>query len=629
MNTQEMYQEEIERLITAFWAIPHLKSFDQEELERIKEAYLLAREAHAGQKRKTGEPYIIHPISVASIVAGEFQLGANPIIAAFLHDVVEDTPFDIEDIRSRFGDDVASLVGTVTKKEKEKYEMSKQLDNFKQMLDSIHYDIRALLVKLADRLHNMRTLSSMAPDKQMKIAGETDYFYAPLANRLGLYDVKTELENLSLKYRCPQEYNSIEQAINSYKQENDASFARWTGAIREHLAQNSIETKVEIHFLPVCSIRRRMNVSGSDFKHTVKKHFVLITFDDCGGMTEKNRCLQIYSLLTDFLKEMPCSLRNYIDSPKENGYQAIHLRVLDEKGEWEEVHIASERMMYNSRMGCISERAAGVSQWIAKFREVLKDIANHSNEGGFIEEVVSNFYNDDILVFTPKGNGVVLPKNATAIDFAYAIHSDIGEHAQYARINGKLCSIKTPLHRGDCVEIGTCERVMPKREWSALATTYNAKRHILSSLKREQSVELIEEPYRLCPHCHPLPGDEVIGFKDEKGNIMVHKRNCMEAIKEASKEGDSIIDVAFKSSSIVYPVTINIKAVDRFHLLIDLVHVITDELSLSIDSLTTTTTDEIVDCTIHFAIHSAGELEEAIHHINLIKGVDEVKRIVN
>ncbi|MBP7984824.1 MAG: bifunctional (p)ppGpp synthetase/guanosine-3',5'-bis(diphosphate) 3'-pyrophosphohydrolase [Bacteroidaceae bacterium] len=628
MKTEEDYVEMINQKIDEFWKVENVQSFSETDKERIRAAYELAREAHSSQKRKTGEPYIIHPIAVATIVAKDFELGVNPIIAAFLHDVVEDTRYSIDDIKEKFGSDVAFLVGTVTKEKKKTYEMSKQIDNFKQMLDSIHYDIRALLVKLADRLNNMRTLSSMPPDKQMKIAGETDYFYAPLANRLGLYGVKSELENLSMKYRCPHEYSEMEQKMEKYRKERDAELNEWTDKLRNYLNENGIVTDVYVKYRSVYSIWRKMMSSGNDFRHIRNKHVIQIVFSDYGGLTEKNRCLEIYSILTDCCKELPASIHNYIDSPKENGYQSFHLRILDVHGEWEEVHISSDRMIYNSKMGCISERTAGVKRWIDKFKDVLQDIAYHSGEGGFIEKVVSNFYYDDILVFTPEGTGVVLPKEATALDFAYEIHTNIGNHAQYARINGKLCSVKTKLHRGDSIEIGMKATVHPRPDWLDHVITYKARRSISTYLNKEKTEGGdVNGNLVRCMVCHPLPGDEVIGFKSDDGKVSVHKRNCSEAVRLASERGDNILNVEFLESRNLYPVTINVIAIDRYHLLIDLVNVIAEDLKLNIDSLHTVTTDELVDCTINFNVHSVQELDKVITHINEIYGVDEVKKI--
>ena len=600
------------------------KRVSAEDMTRILAAFELAREAHAEQKRKSGEPYIIHPIAVATIVAEELKLGANPVIAAFLHDVVEDTAYTIDDIRQRFGDDVAFLVSVVTKKSTGHYEISKQVDNYKQMLNSIHYDIRALLVKLADRLHNMRTLSSMRPDKQMKIAGETDFFYAPLANRLGLYNVKIELENLSFRYRCPHEYEYIARLIQQDKENHQDRLNAFTSKIREVLADDGINVEVKVIYRAPYSVWRKMRKSGDDFSHIPFRHFVEVKYACDNEQQEKDMALHIYARLTNAFKEKPCGIINYIDSPKENGYQSFHVQLLSDFGCWEEVHIGSERMVRASQLGVVAERSEdNVRRWIDKFRTVLKDLEFHQKEGDFIENVVTTFYNDDIMVFTPKGMPVNLPKRATALDFAFEIHSHIGEHAHYARINGQLATVKTELHRGDIVEIVTNPDIHPMQDWTEYVLTYKAKGFLKRYFAKQE-----KSNFHFCPNCHPIPGEEVIGFKEADGSITVHKRNCPVAIGLASQQGDSIVSVDYRESPYaLYPVAIQILAVDRNHLLSDMIDSITNELNLSISSLTTKTVDCIVNCAITFSVHSFGELQTIISHIAAIDGVEEVKRV--
>ena len=595
-----------------------------EDMVRIHEAYELARKAHAVQKRKSGEPYIIHPIAVATIVAEELKLGANPVIAAFLHDVVEDTDYTIDDIRQRFGDDVAFLVSVVTKKSTGNYEISKQVDNYKQMLNSIHYDIRALLVKLADRLHNMRTLSSMRPDKQMKIAGETDFFYAPLANRLGLYNVKIELENLSFRYRCPHEYELIAGLIQKDKDNQRERLTAFTEKIRKVLSDDGIGVQVKTIYRAPYSIWRKMRKTCDDFNHIPFRHIVEVMYACEDERQEKDMALHIYSRLTDAFREKPGGIINYIDSPKENGYQSFHVKLLSDFGCWEEVHISSERMVRASQLGVVAERSEdNVRRWIEKFRTVLKDLEFHQKEGDFIENVITTFYNDDIMVFTPKGKSVNLPKRATVLDFAFEIHSHIGEHAHYARINGQLASVKTELHRGDIVEIVTHPDIQPQQDWADHVLTYKAR----GFLKRYFAKQ--EKPsFRFCPNCHPIPGEEVVGFKEADGTVSVHKRNCPMAIGLASQQGDSIVSVDLKETpDALYPVCIQILAVDRFHLLSDMINCITNELCLSIESLSTSTADCIVQCTIKFGVHSFSELQTIISQVSDIESVEEVKRI--
>lgn len=593
------------------------------EITRLRSAFEFAREAHRPQRRKSGEPYIIHPVCVARIVAEELELGADPVIAAFLHDVVEDTDYSIEDIRDRFGDDVAFLVGVVTKEKKDKYVQSKQVDNYRQILASMQYDVRALLIKLADRLHNMRTLSSMRPDKQMKIAGETDYFYAPLANRLGLYHVKSELENLSFKYRCPREFALLEKLLAEEFEHEERHIKAFTSKIERLLKEGGITARTEVRYRKPYSIWMKMHAKGCDFAHVPTKYYVRVIYQNMDPWSEKDTSLRIYSILTDSFKERPGSVSNYIDAPKENGYQSFQVKLLNDQGRWEELHISSERMVRNGRLGCAAERTDdNIQAWLDKFNELLKEVADRDEGLDFMDDVTSSFYYDDIMVFTPKGRGIILPKGATALDFAFEIHSRIGEHAHYARINGKLASIKTVLKRGDCVEIGTDEDTHPEVDWLSHVSTYKARRFIGTYLARQDKSEYVR-----CPNCHPLPGDEVIGFQKPDGSVEVHKRNCQTAIRLASQYGDSIVAVNFEDSKELYPVRISVRAIDRYHLLSDLVECITEKLHLSMRGLRTETADNIGVCTIDFAVHSMGELQTAMDSIAAIPGVDEVQRL--
>ena len=593
-------------------------------MKMVRAAYNFAAVAHKDQKRKTGEPYIIHPIAVARIVAEEMGLGANPVMAAFLHDVIEDCPYTIDDIRERFGDDVAFLVGVVTKQKKAKYDKSKQVDNFRQILSSVQFDVRAILVKLADRLHNMRTLSSMRPDKQMKIASETDYFYAPLANRLGLYNVKTELENLSFRYRCPREYDKLEKQLAELQLAEKDDVDAFVAKAQEILAANDIEARIELRMRSPYSIWRKMQAHGCDFHHVDGKHYLRIIYNADGLHEEKKMSLHIYSVLSDNFKERPCSVVNYINAPKENGYQSFHVKVLNTQGTWEEIHISSERMIRNNRFGCTAERTEeNVKAWLEKFKEVLKDIAFHTNEMDYMDGVTASFYYDNIIAFTPKGRCIVLPKDATALDFAFEIHTQVGLHAVYARVNGKLSSVKTVLHRGDCVEIGTADDAMPEADWLGHVLTYKAKRSLGSFFANRPVME-----YKRCTCCHPLPGDEVIGFKGADGKITLHKRNCPSAIRLASEQGDSIVAVNFEEDDrFLFPVRICIRGVDRHHLLSDVVACVTEKQNLSISKLVTETKDRIVETTVDFEVHSAEELQQAIDSIGEINNVDEVARV--
>ncbi len=605
------------------------KRVSAEEMARIRAAFELAREAHAPQKRKTGEPYILHPIAVANIAAEELMLGANPVIACFLHDVVEDTPYTIDDIRERFGDDVAFLVRVVTKKTTHDYELSKQLDNYRQLLNSMQYDIRAILVKLADRLHNMRTLASMKPEKQMKIAGETDYFYAPLANRLGLYNIKTELENLSFRYRCPDEYDEIAGLLERHVEANREKLETFRRQIEETLAAAGIKSRVYVDYRRPFSLWRKMRKYGDDFNHLKYRHFVEVVFDENQThLSEKVMAMKIYCILTDRFKEKHCSMSNYIDSPKENGYQSIHAKLLPDFGRWQEVHISSEAMIRQSQLGCVAERnEENIMMWISKFRKVLHDtISNPNHDERYMEDIVTAFYNDDIQVFTPKGEKIILPQNATVIDFAYEVHTQLGDHAKYARINSRLEPVTTALRRGDVVEIFTDESVHPERDWEQYAHTYKAKKAIRRYLENVPC-----GAYYCCPECNPIPGEEVIGIRNHvlPGTLTVHKRDCRVAISMASSYGDDVVPVDFTADDKLYPVTLKVRAVDRNHLFIDIVDCITNTFRLPMESINSVTERNIVVSKIRFGVHSYAELKTIINHISAIESVDEVKRLDN
>ncbi len=610
-------QERVEKVFAAMQS-----RCSEKEMARIHDAFNLANEAHKEQRRKTGEPYIIHPIAVALIAAEEMRLDANCVITAFLHDVVEDTDYTLEDIRLRFGDDVAFLVDVVTKKKKDHYDTTKQVDNYRQLLNSLHYDIRALMVKIADRLHNMRTLGSMRADKQMKIAGETDSFYAPLANRLGLIDVKSDLENLSFKYRCEQQYNDLEQWIEQDAKDNRERLKAFTNRI-EYILQNvGIEAKVEVYYRRPYSIYRRMQQQESDFHHVDNRYYVRITYTKCRmPLSEKSVCVKIYSTLTDYFKEKPGSFQNLIDQAKENSYRCIRLMLLSQSGVWEDIQICSRRMVETSKVGCMAEIGDNIGDWIKRFRSVLRDIAKQGHEENLLEEISTSLYYDDVLVFNPNGRSVILPQGSTAIDFAFKTSVEYGLHARYAHINGKLASIKTVLKRGDCVDVHFDNDSHPKADWLDHVSTYVAKTAIKNWLDKQKCNE-----HELCPICKPLPGGDLIAIKDENGGVLIHRRSCPQAILMASKYGDNVMPADLpERNDISYPVSFLIRAIDRHHLLVDLIEHISNNLGLNIDSLTTTTVDELVTCTINFYVHSVGEMINAQKHIYGINGVDEVR----
>ena len=630
MEGNKDYNEIIEQRSQRVFSAMEPRVSDADML-RLKDAFELAREAHAPQVRKTGEPYILHPIAVATIAAEELRLDINSVIAAFLHDVVEDTPHSLEEIKARFGDDVAYLVNVLTKPDKHKSKaatQSQQVDNFKQMLNSMQRDIRPIFVKLADRLHNMRTLSSMKPHKQMKIAGETDYFYAPLANRLGLYYVKTELENLSFKFRCPHDYDEISRLIELDRRQQQERLERFRRQVQATLMESGIEAEVKVEYREPYSIWRKMKKYGDDFNHLKYRHFTEIIFkvehsqDYYDDLDEKETALRIYSILTDSFREKPGGLSNYIDSPKENGYQSLHVKLLADFGRWQEVHISSQRMAEDSHRGLDTRHSQEyIERWLHKFRSTLRDIGKHEVGIDFMEKVTASFYNDDIMVFTPHLKTIILPQKASVLDFAYEISTETGDHAKYARINGFLASVTATLQRGDVVEIFTDPKVFPTLERLEYVVTYKARNAIQTYINA-----LPKPKFCRCGFCHPIPGEEVIGFLEEDESLSVHKRDCPIAIRLASQQGDRIQSVDFEPDGTLYPVALTIRAVDRVHLFLDIADCISRQLNLNMTYYRASCKDYIATMEISFGIHSYSELETIMNSVSSIPGVDEVKR---
>ena len=623
--------------------------FDEEEITLLRKAYALARTAHEGQFRKGGDPYIMHPVAVATIIAEDFMMDANSVAAGFLHDVVEDTDTTIDDIRREFGDDVAFLVQVVTKPKSHapgQADLAKQENNFRQLLDSMRRDIRAVLIKLADRLHNMRSLGSMQPVKQMKIAGETDFFYAPFANRLGLNNLRRELENLSFRFRCPERYERLRRALEADRAEQSERLERLTARIRRLLSEEGIEVRTEVRYRLPYSIDRSMRDTGRDVEHVEHRYVVRVIYDRARltplleSVPDKTICLRIYGILTAEFREKAGSLVNYVDHPKENGYRSMHVQLLGEMGTWEEIHISSEEMVRRTKLGIMLERIGnrradgdvrdanrllerGDREWIDKFCVMLERIAEGEGDIHFMEGVADALYAEDITVYDAAGTPTRLPQHATALDCAF--ERGVGEKAHYARIDGRLASLVTPLEHGNCVEIFTAEQTRPCAEWTDAVKTFKAKNFLKAYFRREASAG----PCR-CPECLPLPGQEVIGFTDEtcENTVTVHRRDCPRAISLSAQHGDAIVEVDFPDHpDVTYPVATRIRAVDRPRLLHDIIASLTDGLGLEMNELHVATRDHIVELTVHYAVHSVGELRSAVRFLGAIEGVDEVCKI--
>jgi len=459
----------------------------------IAKAFRMASEAHKGMKRKSGEPYILHPIAVAKIVTYEIGLGATSVICGLLHDVVEDTEYTIEDIENNFGKKVASIIDGLTKISGVfDNKSSLQAENFRKMLLTLSDDVRVILIKLADRLHNMRTLNSLPPNKQIKISGETTYLYAPLAHRLGLYSIKTELEDLSLKYRYPRIYNDLVNMVKDNEKRRGQMINSFALPLIDRLENMGYQFDITGRPKSIYSIWNKMQVKNVPFEEVYDLLAIRIVFDSLPDIQEKTQCWNIYSVITDNYKPKPDRIRDWVSTPKANGYEALHVTVMGPHGSWVEVQIRSRRMDEIAERGFAAhwnykQEGKGSSQeldkWIKRIRELLENPDSNALE--FLDDFKLNLFASEILVFTPKGNIKTLPQQATALDFAYEIHSQVGNKSIGAKVNHKLVSLNQKLKSGDQVEILTSDNQKAKREWLDYVITAKAKSSIKSALKSE------------------------------------------------------------------------------------------------------------------------------------------------
>lgn len=459
----------------------------------IRSAFDVAVDAHKDQRRKSGEAYIFHPIAVAKIVASEIGLDATSIAAALLHDVVEDTTYTLADLEQLFGETVARIVDGLTKISKMPYDgdVSLQAENFRKMLLTLNEDIRVIIIKIADRLHNMQTMDSMPPHKQVKIASETLYIYAPMAHRIGLYNIKTELEDLGLKYTEPNVYRDIHSKIKESKEEQDSYIAAFSKTIKDSLDSEKLEYEIKGRPKSIFSIRRKMIAQNVSFDEVYDKFAVRIIYTG-NEENEKFLAWKIYSIVTDHFRPNPIRLRDWISSPKSTGYEALHITVMGPKGRWVEVQIRSERMNEIAEKGFAAHYKyknkdtddGGLDDWLDKLQDTLEN--SDISAVDFVEEFKLNLYAKEIFVFTPKGDLYSLPKGATALDFAFHIHTEIGLHTRGTKVNGKLVPLSHEVKSGDQVEIITSEKAKPSANWLDYATTARARSKIKSSLKDEK-----------------------------------------------------------------------------------------------------------------------------------------------
>ncbi len=475
------------------------QTLTDDDKKLIRLAFDTAVDAHKEQRRKSGEPYILHPIAVAKIVASQIGLDAVSIAAALLHDVVEDTDYTVEDMERLFGKTVAHIVEGLTKIShlSRENDISLQAENFRKLLLTMNDDVRVIIIKIADRLHNMQTMDSMAEHKQAKIASETLYIYAPLAHRIGLYNIKTELEDLGLKYTDPEYYYSILGKMEESKEEQKSYIESFTNIIESSLNNQKIDYRIKGRPKSIYSIYKKMEAQGVTFEEIYDKFAIRIIYKS-SPEEEKFLAWKIYSIVTDHFRPNPTRLRDWISSPKSTGYEALHITVMGPKGRWVEVQIRSERMHEIAEKGYAAhfkykhgnQEEAGIEVWLNRLQEVLE--GSEGNAVDFVEDFKLNLYAKEIFVFTPNGEIKSLPKGATPIDFAFYIHTGVGMKTQGAKVNNKLVPLSHVLHSGDQVEIITSEKAKPNKNWLNYATTAKARSKIKNALKEEVKIVAAE-----------------------------------------------------------------------------------------------------------------------------------------
>ncbi len=548
MLTEEFIVEENKEIAKQYKKLLRIsyRHLSNEDKLQIRKAFETALDAHKDQRRKSGEAYIFHPISVAQIVASEIGLDATSITAALLHDVVEDTEYSLTDIEQLFGETVAKIVDGLTKISslKKDGDISLQAENFRKMLLTLNDDIRVIIIKIADRLHNMQTMDAMRPDKQVKIASETLYIYAPLAHRIGMYNIKTELEDLSLKYTEPEVYTDIAKRLKESKEEQDAYIKDFTNKISDALDEEGLDYEIKGRPKSIYSIRRKILAQNITFDEVYDKFAVRIIYKS-DLANEKFLAWKIYSIVTDYFRPNPTRLRDWISSPKTTGYEALHITVMGPKGKWVEVQIRSQRMNEIAEKGYAAHYKyknkekntdTGIDQWLTRLQEALEN--NETNAVDFVEQFKLNLYAKEIFVFTPNGDLKSLPKGATALDFAFHIHTDVGLTTRGTKVNGKLTPLSQRLKSGDQVEVITSANAKPSSNWLDFVTTARARTKIKSALK-EKKREIAEEGKEILRR---KLRSQKIHLNESTVNELVNHFNLKTSLDLFYRAGNGVID---------------------------------------------------------------------------------------
>ena len=741
-NDEQLIQAGFQQLLKDY-----MNSNHRQKVDLITKAFNFANQAHAGVKRRSGEPYIMHPIAVAEIVCKEIGLGSTSICAALLHDVVEDTEYTVEDIRNMFGDKIAQIVDGLTKISGGIFgdQASAQAENFRKLLLTMSDDIRVILIKIADRLHNMRTLGSMLPAKQFKIAGETLYLYAPLAHRLGLFTIKTELEDLSFKYEHPQEYAFINLKLQSSENVRNTLFEHFAAPVHERLKAMGMNYEMRARVKSVYSIWNKMQNKKVSFEDIYDIYAVRIIFDPLPGVDEKNMCWDIYSAITDIYRIRPDRIRDWVSRPKANGYQALHLTVMGPDGQWVEIQIRSRKMDEIAEKGFAAhwkykehnnDKDTELDKWLQTITEILE--SPDPNALDFLDTIKLNLFSSEIFVFTPKGDIKTLPQGATALDFAYALHSDIGNHCIGAKVNHRLVPLSHPLSSGDQVEVLTSRSQEPQPEWLNFTTTAKAHTKIdavlrkarketakageamvieafrnseveasmqnmdklmmyygftkreefyfavkkgdvvlpdnLKKLVKEKSgnglfkyvkqalslgkkkknkevepapekpalpqidrkkpyllrEEAFDRNYVIADCCKPIPGDEALGFINDDGTVVVHKRSCPIAMRLKSSFGERILNTEWSAHPTVsFEATLEVKGIDSIGVLNKITKTIADDFNVNIIRLLIEAKDGVFEGKIKMKVHALEDIQKMCVTRSSFKNIESVSRVAD
>jgi GTP pyrophosphokinase len=747
---QEQMKADEQMILKEFEALldDYIHSNHRRKIERITKAFLFAKQAHANARRRSGEPYIMHPLAVARIVCSEMGLGSTSICSALLHDVVEDCDYTVEDIKNMFGEKIAQIVDGLTKISGGKFgeQASAQAENFRRLLLTMNSDIRVVLIKIADRLHNMRTLGSMLPAKQYKIAGETIYLYAPLAHRLGLFSIKTELEDLSFKYEHPEEYESIHHKLKATEEERNTLFEHFAEPVRVKLDKMGIDYEMRARVKSAYSIWNKIQSKSITFEDVYDLFAVRIIFEPVPDIDEKNLCWDIYSAITDIYRIKPDRIRDWVSRPKANGYQALHLTVMGPDGQWIEIQIRSRRMDEVAEKGFAAhwkykgdkiEEDTELGKWLQTIKEILD--SPDPNALDFLDTIKMNLYTSEIFIFTPKGEFKTLPQGATALDFAYAIHTNVGNMCIGAKVNHKLAPLSQRLSSGDQVEILTSRSQEPQEEWRQFVTTAKARTKIDAALRRikregakkgeekvisafrkaeiepdtasmdklaiyfgfpkredffysvEEGTAILPEnlkkllkdkgqdksmwnslikvltigsknkkategkpqeaagkpkidkskPYLLTERafehnyivakcCKPIPGDDAIGFINDDGDVVVHKRSCPMATRLKSSFGERIVSTEWSShKNTSFDATLEVQGIDSLGVLNTITQIISNDFNVNIQRLIIEAKDGVFEGKIKLKVHNVEDIQRLCLTLSKIKNIKSVGRVAD